>query len=34
MLPKNYDNEIFYFSIQTKILKNESILIKSFELPY
>jgi len=27
-LPKNDDNELFYYSIQTKVLRNESILIK------
>jgi len=31
-LPKNDDNEIFCYSIQTKVLRNENILIESFEL--
>jgi len=31
-LPKNNDYEIFYYSIQTKVLKNESNLIESFKL--
>jgi len=32
-LPKNNDNEIFYYSIQTKLFRNESNLIESFKLP-
>jgi len=31
-LPKNNDYEIFYYSIQTKVLRNESNLIVSFKL--
>jgi len=32
-LLKNDDNEIFYYSVQKKVLRNENILIESFELP-
>jgi len=32
-LPKNDDNEFFYYSIQTKVLKIESNLIELFKLP-
>jgi len=32
-LPKNNDYEIFYYSIQTKVLRNESNLIELFKLP-
>jgi len=32
-LLKNDDNEIFYHSIQTKVLRNESNSIESFKLP-
>lgn len=31
-MPKNYDNGIFYYSIQIKVLKNESNLIESFRV--
>jgi len=31
-LPKNDDDEFFYYSIQTKVLRNESNLIESFKL--
>jgi len=30
---QKYGNEIFYYSIQTKVLRNESILIELFKLP-